>query len=382
MPLALDGSVAITCCNFTIPGNDLINLLPSFIRIPGEYEPHDLTYMIWPGDESARWSGSKGYLKGLKNEIGNLAKVISQFEPVRMLVDPSQFHEAAMALNHSNSITLLELPVNDIWARDSIPVFGINVFTQSLIGVDLNYHTEWKNGQQHAEDGKIAERLLKSLKAKRLTTRLKSEGGALEFDGDGTLMLTESSIFNPDRNPGFNSLNDVERELKSVFQVKKVVWFHGIYGSNDSTDAHVDALARFVNPGVIALDWPPKGYNNGPIVCTNCSEQAEQVLKRERDAKGRKFQVTRIYQPHPDKIPETEPNNYENAWIFSYTNFLIVNGGVIVPQFGDEDADKEAITVVQKLFPDRRVVPASSVYIGKGGGAVHCVTRNKPRVLW
>jgi len=299
-----------------------------------------------------------------------------KFTLTAIIVDQPQLKVAA-DLRWPPGTAILLLPSDDIWARDSLPIFAMDMITQGIVvGLDLNYHINW-NGQDHRKDTHLSRNILNYFSVPRLVAKFQAEGGAFEFDGEGTLIVTESSTYNKNRNPHFESRMDLERELKRFFKVDKIIWLRGDYGSSDSTDVHVDALVRFVRPAEVVLDWPhPKGYS------CNCSEQALEVLKASTDAKGRPFKVTVIQQANPEYMFEIVKNKYDNAGIFSYVNFLIVNGGVIVPQFGDWVADTKALIKFEELFPERKIVPVPAVYVGSAGGGIHCVTKHMPKVLW
>ncbi|XP_035713542.1 putative agmatine deiminase [Folsomia candida] len=233
------------------------------IHIPPEWEPHSHTCMVWPA--SARIWRSSSYLDKVRQDIARIAKAISPYEPVTLIVNPDQVSSAKSAFTTTDlkRISIVPMPVDDLWARDTLPVFGIqqdgssSPGSNTLVGIDFNFNG-WGNKQVHTKDAKLAETFLKYYNITRLTSKIVGEGGSLEFDGDGTLLVTESSIFNSNRNPGYKTRRDLELDLISVFGLEKVIWFKGVV-NQDITDAHVDSLVRFVRPGVVILNRPPKG---------------------------------------------------------------------------------------------------------------------------
>lgn len=348
------------------------------LRIPPEWELHTQTIMVWPA--SPRIWGSASFLAKVRTDIARIASAISPFEPVTLIVDPSQITSAKAAFNTSDldsgPITLLPLPVDDLWARDTLPVFGIQKDPEGapyLVGIDLNFNG-WGNKQVHQKDGKLAESFLLSRNITRLSSPLVGEGGALEFDGQGTLLVTESSLLNKNRNPSYSTRAEIETELKSLLGVDKVIWFTGVK-DQDITDAHVDCLVRFVGPGVVLLNRPHKGSKN-PDVWSRSSDEALAILGKATDAKGRSFRIIQLPEANPDKIVTVRGR--ESEFLASYVNYLVVNGGVIVPEFGDSEADREAVRVIQGAYPDRKVVPVRMSHLASGGGGIHCSTHDIP----
>ncbi|GAA1959982.1 hypothetical protein GCM10009838_15460 [Catenulispora subtropica] len=238
----------------------------------------------------------------------------------------------------------------------------------TLTGVDFNFNG-WGDKQQHADDAGVARAVLERYRTPRVVAPLVAEGGALETDGQGTLLVTESSLVNDNRNPG-KTRDQVEADLKATLGVTKVIWLAGVKGQ-DITDAHVDCLVRYVAPGVVLLD---KTFPGGPPdVWSRSSDQARGVLAQATDARGRKLQVVDLPQPDPDQI-----TGKGDAFVSSYANFFVANGAVVMPKFGDAAADDEARQILGEHFPGRKVVPVQIDAIAAGGGGIHCSTHDMP----
>ncbi|GAA2533007.1 hypothetical protein GCM10009860_11230 [Microbacterium mitrae] len=203
----------------------------------------------------------------------------------------------------------------------------------------------------------------------RLKANLVAEGGSLETDGLGTLLVTESSIVNDNRNPGL-SRDEIEARLMELLGMKKVIWFDGVYGE-DITDAHIDSLVRFVAPGVVLLDVPGPGAPDD--VWARSSAQARDVLDEAIDANGEPFEVIELPQPDFSLI-----RGEGDDFLASYVNFYVANGAVFVPEFGDKAADREAQNILAEQFPDREIVPVAIDTIASGGGGIHCATHDLP----
>ncbi|WP_241002356.1 agmatine deiminase family protein [Streptomyces sp. CB01881] len=329
-------------------------------RLGGEWEKHERTFMAWPASENV-WGGQIG---AVRKDIAEVARAVGQREPVVLLVRPGQ--EATARNACGSDVELLSVPVDDLWARDTVPVFVEE--GGKVKGVDFNF-SGWGGKQEHTNDARIARAVLDKYGIERVETPLTAEGGSFETDGQGTLMVTESSVVNDNRNPG-RTRDQVEEELKRALGVSRVIWLAGVRGK-DITDAHVDCLARFAAPGVVFLD---RAFPGTPAdVWSRSADQARSVLAEAVDATGRKLKVVEIGQPDPDKI-----TGRGDSFVSSYMNFYIGNKGVYLPLFGDPRADDHAQDVFRDHFPGREIVPLGIDTIASGGGGIHCATHDQP----
>ncbi|MER7768315.1 agmatine deiminase family protein [Kitasatospora sp. NPDC096140] len=328
--------------------------------MPAESGPHTRTFMAWPALEEV-WGDQ---LPGVRQDIATLAQTIAGFEPVVLLARPDQADQARQACG--SSVGVLELMVDDLWARDTGPTFVTGPL--GIAGVDFNFNG-WGNKQTHANDSQVARNLLAHYGITRVQAPITGEGGGIEVDGEGTLMATESSWVNDNRNPGI-SRDRIEAGFKDLLGVEKVIWFKGVAGQ-DITDCHVDALARFAEPGTVVLHRP--AADTPPDVWTTASEQAVQVLASATDARGRALKVVDLPEPDFDLIQGAGKN-----FLATYINYYVCNGGVIVPRFGDQAADDHAAGIIGDLHPGRRVAQVSIDHIASGGGGIHCATQQQP----
>ncbi|WP_037607007.1 agmatine deiminase family protein [Streptacidiphilus rugosus] len=326
-----------------------------------EWEKHARTFMSWPASDGI-WGDQ---LSGVRQDIAGLARAIAGYEPVVLFARPGQADDAQAAVG--DNVEVVPMPVDDLWARDTCPVFVHDRGT--LKGVDFNFNGWGEKQKEHGDDSALAAALLDKYRIPRIETPLVGEGGAFETDGQGTLLVTESSVVNDNRNPGM-SRDDVEAELMKALSVTKVIWLAGVRGK-DITDAHVDCLARFVAPGVVLLDTP---FPGAPAdVWSQASAQARQVLKSATDAQGRPLRIIDLPQPDPDRI-----TGRGDAFVSSYINFYVANGAVFMPKFGDDDADRAAQKIVGDRFPGRDIVALKIDNIASGGGGIHCSTHDQP----
>ncbi|KAG0314126.1 hypothetical protein BGZ97_009606 [Linnemannia gamsii] len=308
------------------------------LQMPPEWDLHQSTFMSWP-------TGWGSLNNKVQSDIARVAKTISQFEPVQMLVPPSYVNQAKAMLG-SEQIVIVPMPVDDLWARDTLPLFLHD--GKKLVGVNYNFNG-WGGKQYHKNDGRVASSVLNYLNITGFRSKLIAEGGSIETDGEGTLLMTESSIVNKNRNPGM-SRDQIDQVFKDELGVSKIIWVKGVK-DHDITDSHIDSLARFIAPGVVM--------------------------------------VIELPEPNPDKIRQMPPSDIKlckkigidckNGGLTSYVNFYIANGGIAMPEFGDKEADQHAQDVVQKAFPDRKVKAVNIDYVAVGGGGIHCATHEVPK---
>ncbi|MFF2021600.1 agmatine/peptidylarginine deiminase [Streptomyces sp. NPDC058171] len=329
-------------------------------RLGAEWESHARTFMSWPALSSV-WGADLPYVR---EDIARIARAVGAYEAVVMMARPAQVKAAQRACG--SQVEVIPLAVDDLWARDTVPVFVEE--DGEVIGVDFHFNG-WGDKQEHANDARVGRTLLHEYRIPRVRAPLVSEGGSFEPDGEGTLLITESSIVNANRNPG-KSRDTVEAELKRTLGVEKVIWLAGVRGE-DITDAHVDSLVRFTEPGVVLLDrahtdTPPDSWSRS-------ADQAKSVLSKATDARGRRFEVIDLPQPDLARI-----TGEGDEFLASYANFFIANDAVFLPRFGDRKADGRARGILQEHFPDRDVVPIGIDTIASGGGGIHCATHDQP----
>ena len=191
------------------------------------------------------------------------------------------------------------------------------------------------------------------------------EGGALDWDGEGTILTTRECLLNPNRNPLMSEL-DIKALLHDALGSRTTIWIdRGLL--NDHTDGHVDNIARFLAPGVVACQSP---YGVDDPHAARLDEIAAQ-LENQRDARGRILKVVRI--PSPGRV-ENEDGDVAPA---SHMNFLIGNATVVVPTYGTPSA-QQAVDALKPYFPGRNVVGLPSNHILSGGGSFHCITQQQP----
>jgi agmatine deiminase len=330
-------------------------------HMPDEGDPHRATWMSFGASESV-WG--RRLLKPVREHLARIASTIAAFEPVHLLVR-EQEHDLAARLC-GDRVQLRVQPIDDLWMRDTGPVFVRNAAGE-WAGVDFNFNG-WGGKQAHARDAQVAAHVTDAAQVQRLRTRLVLEGGGIEVDGAGTAIITESCVLNANRNPGW-SRQACEAELKRLLGLSKIIWLPGIAG-RDITDGHTDFYARFASPGVVVagLDDDPASYDHA------VTRRHLEILRQATDARGQRLRVAVL------KGPETVRSRLEtDEFAAGYINFYVCNGAVIAPQFGDARADANARSLLRELFPQREVVQLDIDAIAAGGGGIHCTTQQQPR---
>lgn len=323
--------------------------------VPPEEDPHACTFMQWP--ISKRVHPDQDFLDILQQMIADIANTISKFEPVVMLAAASDHKKARRYL--SKRIELWDIPTEDLWCRDSGPLFARRP-DGKLVVSHLQFNG-WGDKQVHARDGKIAKRVAERLGLDLIPSGLVGEAGGVEHDGHGLLMAHESSWVNDNRNSGLTR-DEIERRLLRAYGADRMIWSDGVWGE-DITDYHIDSLARFTGAGRVLVNLPDEPDMHDPFHVAALDTHDRLVTAR--------LDV--------EVIPEPEIRRIKSAdFVASYANYYVCNGAVIAAQFGDPEADAIAVEALRRHFPGRDVVPLNVDALGEVGGGIHCATQQMP----
>jgi agmatine deiminase len=329
---------------------------------PAEDSLHARTWMCWPSTPTI-YGGPARYFESVQETLGRLAAAIVEHEPVSMLVQAK--HQALAARLCGPKVKLVDVQTDDMWARDSGPVFLRNHEGQ-IAALDLNFNG-WGGKQQHRLDKQVSASVAKQLGCPYFRSEITGEGGGLEYDGDGTLLLTESCWLNDNRNPGWTR-EEIEAELKVSLGVEKLIWLPGVRG-RDITDGHIDGSVRIVRPGLLITG----GYPGDTSEWGRALAESKAILSKATDARGRSFEIVDI--PSAVDVRSTREDVFTG-----YANYYVGNGAVYTPSFGDARADARAVDTLTRLFTGRRVVSLEVDRIYENGGGIHCVTQQQPAV--
>lgn len=339
-------------------------------RMPSETAPHDRTWMAFPREGLTLGEGEAFRQTGYDAWTA-VAHAVAEFEPVTMVVDPSEIARARRML--SSEIELLEAPLDEFWMRDFGPTFVVDDERPGVLGaVDWIFNgwgaPEWAEWQKSAEIARFA---AAHAGAELVSSVLVNEGGGIHVDGEGTVLVTETVQLDPRRNP-FADRARVEAELARTIGATKVVWLpRGLTRDYDEfgTNGHVDIVATITAPGTVLLH----AQQNPEHPDFEVSREIRRVLEAATDAAGRGFEVVDL--PAPDTLRDDE-----GFVDYSYVNHLVVNDGIIACGFGEEAADARAREILEAAYPGRRAVTVDSRPIFARGGGIHCITQQQPTV--
>lgn len=348
--------------------------------MPGEFEPHDETWLIWPERTDVWRLGAKP----AQEEFARVAEAISVSEPVTVIASRSQWLHARTVL--SPEIRVVEMTTDDAWIRDSGPTFVIDANGRRR-AVDWRFNAWGGLGGglyfPWDQDELVAPKLLDIEGTDRYRAPMVLEGGSIHVDGEGTLLTTEECLLNPNRNPTLTR-EEIEALLWEYTGAEKVIWLgKGVH--NDETSGHVDNIACFARPGVVVLAWTDDRSDPQYEI----SLDARRRLETARDARGRTLRIVTLPMPAPveitkdeawgvDEIEGTKPRQPGERMAASYVNYYTGTTRVVYPLL-DERKDDEAREILRGLYPDREMlgVPAREILLG--GGNIHCITQQVPR---
>ncbi len=334
---------------------------------PAEWAQHTGTWLSWPHKEES-WPGKIGTIYPRYCEF---IKELTAGELVRINVKDKQM--AAFAKQQLQLIDIdlsrvefFEFETNDAWCRDHGPAFLINPETKKKVIVDWGYNA-WGNKYPPFDlDDVIPTKIGEHFGLAVYNPGIVMEGGSVDFNGKGTILTTTACLLNKNRNPHLNQ-HQIEEYLYNYYGAEQILWLgDGIIG--DDTDGHIDDITRFVNEDtVVTVIEENKRDENYPILQENL-----QTLKTMRLLNGK--------QPNIIELPMPSPVIYDGQRLpASYANFYIGNAVVVMPTYRCNNDDK-ALEILQKCFPDRKVIGIDSTDIIWGLGSFHCLSQQEPEV--
>jgi agmatine deiminase len=349
--------------------------------MPGEFERHAGCWMLWP-ERVDNWRDGA---RPAQRAFAAVAAAIARFEPVSVGVSSGQYEFARAQLDAR--VRVIELSNNDAWMRDVGPTFVVNAAGRRRAvdwhfnawgGLDGGLYFPWD------QDDLVAQKVAAVEGVDRYRAPLVLEGGSIHADGQGTLLVTEECLLNPNRNPSL-SKEQIEQHLRDYTGATTIIWLgRGVV--DDETSGHVDNLACFAGPGEVCLTWA----KNRRDPQWQVSSDALARLRAARDARGRRLRVHLLPSPGPLKASAAEaagvqhragskPREAGARLAASYANFYIANGGIVVPLL-DARTDRAALSVLRRVFPRREVVGVPGREILLGGGNIHCITQQVPAI--
>ena len=336
---------------------------------PAEWTRHAATWISWPRPEGISFPGR--YQECIDSVV-DVIRVITGFERVNLNVPNIDYEEivhARLAYRKvpTRRVRFHHIRTNECWTRDHGPAFVVRTRRKRREAaiVDWGYNAWGGKYPPYDADDAVPTRVAERLRLPVFYPGIVMEGGAVDFNGAGTVLTTTSCLLNKNRNPQLTK-GEIERYLKDYYGQRHVVWLgEGIEG--DDTDGHIDDLARFVNERTIVIGMETNRRDpNFEVLQSN-----RRRLDRARDQDGRPFEVVELPMPRPviymkQRLPAT------------YMNFYFVNGALLVPTFGDAQNDRHAVEILQRLLPKRQVIGVDCRALIWGLGAMHCLTQQQP----
>lgn len=289
----------------------------------------------------AEWERQKALLVAYPDKDGDWGKYYGQI---------TEFYEEFIGVvKKYQDVVLIKDKINDTWARDYGPITVMDGGKPRLLDFTFN---GWGLKYPANLDNMVNRRLFNTKKIGFVL-----EGGSIESNGDGVLMTTSSCLLEENRNPHM-SKEDIENFLKNIFNLKEVLWLNHGYLEGDDTDGHIDMLARFVAKDKIAY-----------IKCDDKKDpHYDELKKMEEELEKTPFTLI--------PLPWVGAKFHKKRRLpASYANFVIINGAVIVPVYGDTN-DEEALKIFKKLFPTRDIIALNATTLIKEGGSIHCSCMN------
>jgi agmatine deiminase len=330
-------------------------------RWPAEWDRHSATWLAWPRNPHT-WPGKFEIIPPIYAEW---VRMVARFEPVRLLAGSGPPRDLAnQLLADVANVEIFDWETNDSWIRDFGPIFVTKPGGSKGV-VDWQYNAWGSKYSPYDLDNAVPSRVANHYGFSCFHPSLVLEGGAIEGNGEGVLLTTESCLLNPTRN-GSLTRGEIEQALRDYLGVEDIYWLAGGDFAGDDTDGHIDQLVRFVDPQTVVA-----------AICTDPSDDNFEVLQ----FLYQQLQAIRLPNGtslNIELLPIPQPKFCQDQRLpASYCNFTLHNGGVIVPQF-DDPADAIALERLAALFPERSVVGSPALDLVWGLGAFHCLSQQEP----
>lgn len=356
---------------------------PPALILPGEFERQQAIWMQWPGPGYSA-AGDPVYPVFI-----DIIKALDPYIRVNLMVQSQeQGQQIAQLLKSAGyrGLNLRYYPIDhqSIWCRDVGPVF-VKDGQGRLRVVDFGFNDYGRNQDQAfiSLESQIDRRVAELLQLPAVATSLISEGGGVESNGRGTLMITEAVAL--DRNPGMTKAQ-IENEYRRVLGAKKIIWLkQGLAEDDLITKGHINEIARFVGPNTILLAQvlpEDRDTNSTSQESYQRLEENYRILSSSTDQDGKPFRIIRIPMP-PTLYAEVDASG--KIPVRSYLNYALTNGVVLMPTYwkpGRSDqlkaTEDQVKRTLESVFPGRRVIGINAESVNFWGGGIHCITQHMP----
>jgi len=345
----------------------LLNFAQIQYTMPSEEDQHEGTWLQWPHN----FTYPPWHQEDNEPAFIEMVAALETGENVHIIVyDTNEQIHVQQALSAA-SIPLINVdfyihPNDDYWARDNGPIFVYD--NNNLIILDFGFNG-WGGDAPYALDNQIPTLIANDLNLPYVDLEgFVLEGGSVEIDGNGSAIMTRSSITGADRNPNLTEMQ-IENYLTSYLGVTNFIWLDGAFGGSlDITDMHIDGFVKFVNMNTIVT------MSNSDLIYWGLSTQDISTLNSATDVNGNPYSFI--------TLPLTQ-NNVTTSWggnvnfKGSYVNYYVANDAVLVPIYNDPN-DSSALSIIQTLYPSKTIVGIDCSNMYYEGGMVHCVTQQQP----
>ena len=335
-------------------------------RFPADWEPQAAVWFAWPTRDDL-WAG---VLPRVREQLAALYVLAARFQPVSVLCPQSAQADlqALMAqAGDASGVTLYNYQTDDVWCRDYGPLFLLNEDGTELCITDWTYNAWGNKYPLQQRDNNAPAWIADQVGVRRFVFDTVLEGGAIESNGAGQLLTTELVLLNLNRN-GEMRKQQIEARLAAGLGINEVLWLHdGLVG--DDTDGHIDNLARFFkDDGILMASVTDSEDNNFAALSENTRR-----IQAFRTPTGQPYATVSLPLPEPIDLDGTR-------LAASYMNYLVLNGAVLVPTYGQPRRDAEALEIIADCYPSREVVGFDCRDIIREGGAIHCMSQHQPAV--
>ena len=350
-------------------------------RFPGEWEKQKQVWVGWPFRTDVWRLGAKPAQK----QMAEIIKTMGRYEKVNVCVPREHYKTACGYIGNLENVSLIEMSCDDSWLRDIGPTFllgpdnevrGVDWSFQAWGGLEEGFYFPWDS------DDLCARKVLEIEGIDRYRTPFILEGGAIYGDGEGTVLVTETSLL--DHNQNKMTKEEIEYNLLEYLGAEKIIWLkNGV--AYDSVHGHVDLVCCFAAPGELILSWTENEEDEN----YNLMRENLEALENQVDAKGRKFKITKLHLPNPMTMSKEEAESFDvvedtTGWqagdriAGTYMNFYLGNKCLIMPLCDDPIYDPLALETLKKCFPDREVIGLPARELAITGGCIHCMTQQQP----
>lgn len=332
-------------------------------RLPAEWEPQEAVWFAWPTSESL-WPGA---LNLVQEQLAQLYCIAAEFQQVRVLCSREAQSGLRERIGGAN-VELFDYSCDDVWCRDFGPLFMLNETASEVLISDWRFNAWGEKYAPWSQDDAATSWIAQALGLAVSKEKDVLEGGAIECNGAGVILTTEAVLLNSNRGV-VSEKKAMEASLAKGLGISRVHWLgQGLAG--DDTDGHVDNLARFYKrDAILYTAVPDRAHTDFAALAEN-----ERRIHNFSTIEGKPYELC--------TLPLPEPIFQEGIKLAaSYMNYLVLNGAVLIPTYGQPDLEHEVYRIIGECYPEREIVGFDCLDIIKEGGALHCLSQNQPAVF-